>query len=135
MEFKLKNEISQACRTAEDFTKLYYESIDKRRHLMSKLYLDTGILVWNGNGTSGNDQIQKFLMELPTTDHTLNTLDAQPIIDSAVAGQLTFLIQVSGNVKFQDKQPKSFQQNFMITAQGDKWKIVSDCFRLQEPIS
>lgn len=55
---------------------------------MSKLYLDTGILVWNGNGTSGNDQIQKFLMELPTTDHTLNTLDAQPIIGKAT----TFII-------------------------------------------
>lgn len=56
-------------------------------------------------------------------------------LDNAVAGQLTFLIQVSGYVRFQDKPSKSFQQNFMITAQGDKWKIVSDCFRLQEPIS
>lgn len=55
--------------------------------------------------------------------------------DSAVGGQPTFLIQVSGTVKFQDKSPKSFQQTFMVTAQGDKWKIVSDCFRLQEPIS
>lgn len=59
----------------------------------------------------------------------------QYIPDSAVNGQLTFLIQVSGNVKYQDKIPKSFQQNFVITAQGDKWKIVNDCFRLQEPLN
>lgn len=55
-------------------------------------------------------------------------------LDPSVGGQLTYLIQVSGTVKFQNKTPKSFQQNFMITAQGDKWKIVSDCVRIQEPI-
>lgn len=55
--------------------------------------------------------------------------------DSAVGEQLTFIIQVSGTVKYQEKVPKTFQQNFVITAQGDKWKIVSDCFRLQEPLS
>lgn len=53
--------------------------------------------------------------------------------DSAVSGQLTFMIQASGTVKYQDKTPKTFQQNFVVTAQGDKWKIVSDCLRIQEP--
>ncbi|XP_018327201.1 NTF2-related export protein [Agrilus planipennis] len=134
MDSSSKSKIDQACRTAEEFTKLYYESIDKRRHLMSKLYLDTGLLVWNGNGVAGNERIQKFFMELPPTDHTVITLDAQVIPESAVSGQLTFLIQVSGTVKYQDKLPKNFQQNFMITAQGDKWKIVTDCIRLQEPL-
>lgn len=58
----------------------------------------------------------------------------QLVADEAVNGQLTFMIQVSGTVRYQDKSPKTFQQNFIITAQGDKWKIVTDCFRLQEPI-
>lgn len=102
---------------------------------MSKLYLENGILVWNGNGISGIERIQKFFLELPSTDHTIVTLDAQPILEIAVGDQLTFIIQVCGIVKYQDKPPKSFQQNFVITAQGDKWKIVSDCFRLQEPLS
>lgn len=57
------------------------------------------------------------------------------LLDSAVGGQITFMIQVSGTVKYQDKSSKTFQQNFIVTAQGDKWKIVSDCFRLQEPLS
>ncbi|RZB41724.1 NTF2-related export protein [Asbolus verrucosus] len=131
----VKSKIDQACRVAEEFTKLYYETSDKRRHLMSRLYLDSGLLAWNGNGINGNERIQKFFIDLPTSDHTINTLDAQPILDSAVNGQLTFMIQVSGTVKYQDRVPKSFQQNFIITAQGDKWKIVSDCFRLQEPLS
>ncbi|KAF2879157.1 hypothetical protein ILUMI_27009 [Ignelater luminosus] len=130
-----KSKIDQACRVAEEFTKLYYESTDKRRHLISRLYLDTGILTWNGNGLTGNERIQKFYIELPSSDHTISTLDAQPIFDGAVNNQLSFLIQVSGTVKYQDKPPKSFQQSFVITAQGDKWKIVTDCFRLQEPLT
>lgn len=44
------------------------------------------------------------------------------------------MILVCGFVKFQERVSRPFQQNFMITAQGDKWKIVSDCFRLQEPV-
>ncbi|KAF5286729.1 hypothetical protein FQR65_LT12462 [Abscondita terminalis] len=130
-----KAKIDQACRTAEEFTKLYYESTDKRRHLISKLYLDTGLLTWNGNGITGNERIQKFYLDLPSSEHTLMTLDAQPILDNAVNGQLSFLIQASGTVTYQDKTPKSFQQSFVITAQNDKWKIVSDCFRLQEPLT
>lgn len=30
---QIKSKIDQACRVAEDFTKLYYETIDKRRHV------------------------------------------------------------------------------------------------------
>ncbi|CAG9855618.1 unnamed protein product [Phyllotreta striolata] len=131
----LKTKIDQACRVAEEFTKLYYETVDKRRHLLSRLYLDTGLLSWNGNGVTGNENILKFVIELPTSEHTINTLDAQPVLESAVNGQLTFVIQVTGTVKYQDKTPKTFQQNFIITAHGDKWKIVSDCFRLQEPLT
>lgn len=56
-------------------------------------------------------------------------------LDSAVSGQLTFMIQVSGSVKYQERPQKTFQQNFIVTAQGDKWKIVSDCFRIQEPLN
>lgn len=29
----LKGKVDQACRTADEFTKLYYESVDKRRHV------------------------------------------------------------------------------------------------------
>ncbi|XP_059622313.1 NTF2-related export protein [Phlebotomus argentipes] len=133
MDDALLDKMDQACRTAEEFTKLYYESMDKRRHQMFRLYLDNGILVWNGNGVTGKDDIQKFFQELPVSDHQTNTLDAQPVLDAAVSTQLTFLIQVSGSVKFSnDGLARPFQQTFIITAQADKWKIVSDCYRLQD---
>lgn len=102
---------------------------------MSRLYLDNGLLVWNGNEASGKDNIQKYFLELPTTIHNVITLDAQPIIDESTAYTTTFIIQVSGNVKFHENPPKPFQQSFMITAQDNKWKIVTDCFRLQDALS
>ncbi|PBC34935.1 NTF2-related export protein isoform X1 [Apis dorsata] len=130
----LKTKIDQACRTAEEFTKLYYESLDKRRYLISRLYLDTATLIWNGNGIEGKDNIQKFWTDLPPSDHSVFTLDAQPITGPEVADQLTFLVKVGGQVKYDDKTSKSFNQSFLIAAMGDKWKIVSDCFRVQEAL-
>ncbi|XP_043666278.1 NTF2-related export protein isoform X3 [Vespula pensylvanica] len=133
----LKSKIDQACRTAEEFTKLYYESLDKRRYnyifqLISRLYLDTATLIWNGNGVETKDNIQKFWTDLPPSEHSIITLDAQPITGPGITSQLTFLVKVGGQVKFEEKSSKPFNQTFLITAVGDKWKIVSDCFRALE---
>ncbi|KAF7405121.1 NTF2-related export protein isoform X1 [Vespula maculifrons] len=132
MEQDLKSKIDQACRTAEEFTKLYYESLDKRRYLISRLYLDTATLIWNGNGVETKDNIQKFWTDLPPSEHSIITLDAQPITGPGITNQLTFLVKVGGQVKFEEKSSKPFNQTFLITAVGDKWKIVSDCFRALE---
>lgn len=96
--------------------------------------MDNGLLTWNGNGAAGKESIEKFLQELPSSEHTISTLDAQPVIDEAVGSQQTLLIEVSGTVKFQDNPSRMFQQTFMVTAQQDKWKIVSDCFRIQDAL-
>lgn len=40
----LKNKIDLACRTAEEFTKLYYDTIDKRRHV-SRLLLSLNAFI------------------------------------------------------------------------------------------
>ncbi|XP_035909210.1 NTF2-related export protein [Anopheles stephensi] len=131
---EMRTKIDTVCTTAEAFVKLYYDHVDKKRQHMAPLYMDTGLLVWNGNGAKGKDEIQKYFHELPRSEHTITTIDAQPIVDDAVSAQITFVMQVSGSVKFHDNPSKPFQQSFMITAQGDKWKIVSDCFRLQDGI-
>lgn len=102
---------------------------------MSRLYLDSAILAWNGNGTNGKENIQKFFLELPSTEHSIATLDAQPVNDEATSNQKTLLVMVSGMFRLQGNPPKQFQQTFMITAEGDKWKIASDCFRIQDALS
>lgn len=91
--------------------------------------------MWNGCGVTNRDAIQKYILDLPASEHNLQVLDAQPVVDDAVSGQLTFLISAAGTVKFQDNPMRPFQQNFIITAQGDKWKIASDCYRLQDSLS
>lgn len=87
MDQELKTEVDQACRTAEDFTKHYYESMDKRRHLILRMYMDTSVLVWNGTGTTGKEAIGKFLIDLPVSEHNLWSLDAQRVL-----GILSYLI-------------------------------------------
>ncbi|XP_050675395.1 NTF2-related export protein [Leptidea sinapis] len=126
--------VDNACETAEEFTKLFYKQLDNSRHLTSKLYLDTGLLVWNGNGITGSSKIQKFLMDLPASNHCVKTLDAQPISESFSQNNLTYLIQACGDVTYQnDDVHKPFQQTFLIVAVEGKWKIASDCYRLQVP--
>lgn len=94
--------------------------------------MDNGLFVYNGNGFTGKEAITKFITEMPQTKHDLTTVDAQPILDSS-AGR-TVLIQVSGTVKIGGHRSKAFQQTFTITADNDKWKIVTDTFRLQDGI-
>jgi len=94
--------------------------------------LDNATLSWNGNGAIGRQMIESYFQELPSSNHQLNTLDAQPIVDQAVSNQLAYLIMASGSVKFADQQLRKFQQTFIVTAENDKWKVVSDCYRMQE---
>lgn len=102
---------------------------------MNRLYLDNAMFIWNGNGASGKDTIQQYFIELPTSEHLISTLDAQPVLDDALSGQLTYIIQVGGTARYTDMPTQPFQQTFIITAEGDKWKIASDCYRLQDEIA
>lgn len=134
MQPELKRKVDHGNSIAEDFIRLYYKHMDKIRHQIGKLYMDSAVLVWNGNGSSGTNDIQRFLLDLPASEHVIVTLDAQPIVDDTLAARPTFIIQATGNVQYQvatDTQNKLFQQTFVITVQEDKWKVVSDCFRSQ----
>ncbi|EDW57010.1 NTF2-related export protein [Drosophila sechellia] len=132
MDSDLKAKVESCARTADTFTRLYYASVDNRRQQIGRLYLDNATLSWNGNGATGRQMIESYFRELPSSKHQLNTLDAQPIVDQAVSNQLAYLIMASGSVKFSDQPLRKFQQTFIVTAENEKWKVVSDCYRLQE---
>ncbi|XP_064610042.1 NTF2-related export protein 1-like [Liolophura sinensis] len=129
-DFKLK--VDQACLAAEEFSKLYYETFDKKRHLVSKLYMDTAVLVWNGNSITGSTEIVKFFENLPSSEHVPETLDCQPLIDQLTPGKLTIIVTVSGSSKYQHNKATTFMQNFTLTSVNNVWKIVSDSIRFQE---
>ncbi|KAG0723039.1 NTF2-related export protein [Chionoecetes opilio] len=100
------------------------------RHKLSKLYLESGRLVWNGNQVTGNAKIQKFYEDLPTSVHTLYCLDAQPVRVEAVGQQSTIQVSTAGQVMLKDRR-YPFHQSFLVTVKDDKWKVVTDVFRFQ----
>jgi len=124
--------INQAVATAETFSNLYYKKLDNERHTIDKMYHENATMTWNGNPIEGIQNIQKFCLDnIPKTSTYVQSLDAQPVHDSAVGGQTTVLVTVAGTVKYGHSQPVGFQQNFLITAKEAKWKVVTDTFRSQ----
>lgn len=84
---------------------------------------------------AGPELIQKFYLEkVPATSHKWYSFDAHPILDDFVGGQKTVAVHVGGSVKFGggDSRPLPFQQNFLLTASGDYWKVATDVFRYQD---
>ncbi|KAL0279952.1 UNVERIFIED_CONTAM: hypothetical protein PYX00_001392 [Menopon gallinae] len=130
-----KLQIDNACKAAEEFTKLYYYSFDMKRHKINKFYMNNATLSWDGNPATGKDDIQKFLEELPETVHNMIALDAQPVTYEGMKNEQIILVQAGGTIKFPSKkETKGFTQSFLITADDRKWRIVSDTCRLQVPI-
>jgi len=125
---------AQACETAEQFVNIFYEKMDSKRHALGKHYLPSATVSWNGNKVEGAEEVQRFLLALPATEHEMNTLDAQPVLDAAVSGQTTVAVQVSGSVRFGNARlAKPFQQNFLLTADAQAtWKVATECFRCQD---
>ena len=124
--------MDMAIKTGEAFSERYYKILDQERHKINTMYHENAVLAWNGNPVEGVGNIKTFMMEkLPKSNTYLNSLDAQPVHDSAVQGKTTVLVVVSGTMKFGTTAPKPFQQNFMITDQDSKWKVVTDTYRSQ----
>lgn len=122
----------QACDTALEFSRLYYDTYDRQRHRLKDLYMDGSTVIWNGNSYQGLANINDFYIKLPATTHELTTLDCHPISSKAIPEGNSILIVCEGRVKIgNDKRKKEFSQNFIITTvNGNNGKIVSDCFRL-----
>ncbi|XP_052669553.1 NTF2-related export protein 2 isoform X3 [Harpia harpyja] len=74
-----KTYVDQACRAADEFVNIYYETMDKRRRALTRLYLDKATLVWNGNAVSGQEELNKFFEMLPSSEFQVNMLDCQPV--------------------------------------------------------
>ena len=107
-----KAQIENACSTAEEFCKNFFERIDNKRHTIEKLYLESATLSWNGNKIEGASTIQKFLLDkIPSKSvHRLLSMDAQPIASAFTGGQTTILVQVKywlGFLTDSDKQTPS----------------------------
>ncbi|XP_076467408.1 NTF2-related export protein 2-like [Babylonia areolata] len=131
-EKDLKEKAEQAAQAAKQFSDIFYECFDKKRHALKNLYLDSATMVWNGQAVSGKDSIIKFLEDLPTSITILNSLDSQPVDESAFENQTTIVVTSFGKVQFTDNKAKSFYQTFLLSSKDNVWKIVSDNYRFME---
>ncbi|KFM75991.1 NTF2-related export protein 2, partial [Stegodyphus mimosarum] len=111
-----RTKVDLCCQAAEDFSKLFYDTLDKKRHLVSNLYLDSATLVWNGNPYVGKENINKFYESLPISNSDIRAVDAQPIADEIVQNQTTMLVSVSGIVKFTGRSSTLYSESFLLTA-------------------
>ncbi|XP_054851772.1 NTF2-related export protein 2 [Eublepharis macularius] len=131
-----KTYVDQACKAAEEFANIYYETMDKRRRVLSRLYLDKATLVWNGNAVSGQAALADFFEMLPSSEFQVSLFDCQPVHEQATLNQTTVLVVTCGTVKFDGSKQRYFNQSFLLTAQTTNnntvWRIASDCFRFQD---
>lgn len=101
--------------------------------VIAGFYSDTSFVVWNGHPKTGSTEIASFYQSLPISEHRVTCFDAQPMQDGQA--QSSVLVACHGMVKF-DGQPREelFTQNFILTKQGDVWKVASDCFRFLDQL-
>lgn len=71
---EFKTYVDQACRAAEEFVNIYYETMDKRRRALTRLYLDKATLIWNGNVVTGLEALANFFDMLPSSEFQVNML-------------------------------------------------------------
>ena len=120
----------QASDAAEQFSNIYYNTFDKQRHLLSKLYTNLSTVIWNGNAYHGQSKINEFFINLPGTAHELSTVDCQPVNQIASPDRTSVLVVCEGNVRYgDDRRRKYFTQNFLLMSDNNTWKIVTDNFR------
>jgi len=126
---EFKSKADQAIQAGEQFCDLYYDILDTKRHQLSKLYTTSSTEIWNGNPHQGETKILEFINNLPPSEHVIHSLDCQPVLEIVTPGRTTVLVTVEGTVSFNNEKPRYFNQNFMLTAVDNVWKIASDCFR------
>jgi len=125
-------EISTACDDGKSFAELFYKTVDKSRHTIAGFYHESASLVWNGNRIQGKASVVSFYEKLPACETTLQSIDAQPVLNLPALGQQpTIMVICGGRQKFGTKY-KYFTECFMLTAEAGKWKIVSDTYRYFE---
>jgi len=113
---------------------IFYNKLDKSRHTIGRLYHQEATLLWNGTQVKGKDDIVTFFEKLPTSETTLNMIDAQPVIDFPfLNGEQMIAATCGGQVKFDGKIIKNFSETFTLVsetnAEGKVWKIIMDTFR------
>lgn len=111
----------------------FFPTLSLLLQVIAGFYSDTSFVVWNGHPKTGSAEIASFYQSLPISQHTVTCFDCQPVQDGQ--GQSTVLVACQGMVKFDGQQhDELFSQNFILSKQGEVWKVSSDCFRFLDQL-
>lgn len=129
-----KNEVRSVAAAALSFKTQYYQFLDKpdkRHELLAWYHPGASILMeWNGHQLTTPEAIGAYLAQLPKTNHTINTVDAQPLPGCENADSI--LMTVSGTVVYDDEHKREFFQRFVLRKtdpQSSTLFIVNDYYR------
>uniref|UniRef100_A0A8R1DPM5 NTF2-related export protein n=1 Tax=Caenorhabditis japonica TaxID=281687 RepID=A0A8R1DPM5_CAEJA len=128
----INKEDEELCKEAEKFSQVYYDVMDRKRDKIGFLYanISTSNAVWNGNPINGYDSICQFLAALPSTQHNIQSLDAQRLPEG-VTGDLNggIILHVGGSVTVDNDAERAFTQTLVLCVEDAKYKVKSDRFR------
>lgn len=121
-------ELSEAAEHGRKFAELFYEKLDKSRIQMGGLYHPEGHLIWNGHSIKGKNNIVAFYEKLPITSSQLLSVDAQGLGLEFTSNQPTITVICGGRIQLGSTK-RLFSESFLLTAENNVWKIVSDTYR------
>mmetsp|Transcript_166 Transcript_166/g.474 ORF Transcript_166/g.474 Transcript_166/m.474 type:complete len:134 (+) Transcript_166:36-437(+) len=104
----------------------FYKFYDTMRHEVHHLYKGNSTLNWNGNVYQGETAIQKFLMHLPASKHSVLVVDSHPISDT----QNNMLVSVEGVVSYGGGGKRLFHETFILAKEHEqRFYVAYDTFR------
>ncbi|CAO4360694.1 Protein CBR-NXT-1 [Caenorhabditis briggsae] len=122
----------ELCKEAEKFMQVYYDVMDRKREKIGFMYatISQSNAVWNGNPINGFDDICRFMAALPSTQHNIQSLDAQRLPEG-VSGDMSggMILHVAGSVTVDSDAQRAFTQTLVLGVEDGKYKVKSDRFR------
>jgi hypothetical protein len=95
--------------------------------MLSQLYGNQSILLWNGNPQQGAQAINEFYQKFPTCKHEITSYDAQPLFQF---NQMSVVVHIHGSVSHAGEKSINFTQVFiLIKEENTQYVIGSDVFR------
>eukprot|EP01114_Cavostelium_apophysatum_P022618 TRINITY_DN8245_c0_g1_i1.p1 TRINITY_DN8245_c0_g1~~TRINITY_DN8245_c0_g1_i1.p1 ORF type:complete len:140 (+),score=12.94 TRINITY_DN8245_c0_g1_i1:91-510(+) len=129
-----KSVLALTSQTGESFVKEnFYKVFDGSRQEIFRLYRDKSIVIWNGTPYGGLASIMDFFKSLPSSQHTIESIDCQPMILPGEQAAKGILVNVAGMVSYSGDKQRSFSQTFVLAQEPDNPSVLfvaNDCFRL-----
>ena len=123
---------AQRSNEAIKFAEVFFHKQDKEKESLFEMYHEQSTLIWNGQPTKTKTNIARFYQSQPTTQTTLQALDAQ--IMPQLGDIVDMITVVAGGQIKQHDTTTNFSRTFLLGPNvpgSPEILIVSDTMRTQ----